>query len=132
MAFLTGSLLNTVTGKTIFGEAAGGNIFPKHSRVAKALDQSMCAQSCESRLSEALLTDAPDCVCLSLRDESWAAESSKRSQTSFEQLMDMIIARSPKFGMLLEELGSWDTTITLLPLLKIGLNDLKGFFFQFQ
>lgn len=33
----------------------------------------------------ALLTDAPNCVCLSLRDESWAAESSKRLQSDFEQ-----------------------------------------------
>lgn len=62
-----------------------GNIFPKHSRVAKALDQSVCAQSSESHLSVALLTDAPNYVCLSLRGESWAAESSKRFQSNFEQ-----------------------------------------------
>lgn len=37
--------------------------------------------------------------------------------------MDMIIARSPKFGMPLEEPGSWDTTTTLPPFLNIGLSD---------
>lgn len=43
-------------------------------------------------------------------------------------LMDMIIARSPKFRMLLEEPGSWDMAITLPPFLKIALNDVKGLF----
>lgn len=68
-----------LVGKQVGVRLLHGNIFPKHSRVAKAVDQSMCVQN-----YEALLADALNCLCLSPKDEPWLCwESSKAFNSCF-------------------------------------------------